>query len=1359
MPLAGNVFNGEDFGIGTFTVSGTFDAGEAANFATVNGQLASELDPDPTSGPTFVGTLEEAQADAGCIAMLETTIEIVETPSQVNCNDLVNISIGAECTTVITPDVVLEGSFDCFDDYEVVLTNSAGVPLTPSNVVDGSNVGQTLNYMLVSPVSGNSCWGEIFVEDKLAPTIVCPADVTLACTVDTDDLTLTGAPDVTDCSDFTVDYYDAVTDNGACAEPFTMNIVRTFVAVDEFGQADSCQQIINIERPDLADVVFPADVVFSCTQVAQFPNLTAGEEFTLGALPNHPDFPTIADATGVTSPIALSNTGAGEPTIDGLPIQGAGSCMLAVLESDEIYDVCGAGFEILRTWKVRDMCAPLGPNNPFESIQIIKVLDETGPEIVTGGNITVSANINQDGSVPCTAAFTIPPAIISDACSEVVSIETIQPFGTNEENGGFIDGLELGVFNITYVAEDACGNMSTATITVTVIDDLAPTPVCDEITDVAIGADGTATVFATDLDDGSFDNCCLDGFLAARMDADSNGDGLPEAADFAEFVTVSCDDIEAGAMVVLQVSDCFGNSNTCMIELVVEDNLAPFKTLDLTDTAIDCDFFFDNLAAPLDIAQANNETDPAVLNELFGTPEFDDNCEVIVTPSFIVDVDNCGEGTISRTFSSVDINGNTGPSCTQIITVNHVNDWEIQFPADMDFVCTEGMNPDESDMFGEPVIFNDDCEMIAISVETTIFDVVPDACYEILRTFTAINWCVYDGDNLQDDISLGNRRFRDIGDGIVVYSQNVSVVDDIAPQITCPVIPVTELDENCVAQVTLPELTDITDCSPNVSVMTSSTLGTGTGPFNNVTAGTYTVTYTATDNCGNNTTCATTFAVADLKAPTPYCVGGLIIELSPEDTDGDGQPDSGTAETWAVDFDAGSFDNCTAQDDLTFLVSLTNDISTAAANGGLVLTCDNVGGQPVYLFVTDEAGNTDVCQTSLEVESVDNVCPANEDELVIAGTLATEYDAVLPGANVSLNTGDNTVSDSEGTYTLTAQANEDVTVTPEYDVYDNSVTTFDLVLIRLHILTTQMLDSPYKVIAADVNGNGAVTAADLVMARQKILGMIDSYPSNTAWVFVDANYEFPSDWTLNDGYPAVVSINNITDDQNDTDFVAVRVGDVNGSFGFAGEADERTGMIIHAEDAELERGEEVTVEFTADKDLAAYQFTLNHAGLLVKAIDGDAENFASFDGALTTSCADATKGKLFAVTFTATESVRLSEALSIDSRITKAEVYDATGTAMHPTLDFGNTADEFAVYQNVPNPFNEATALKFNLPTATSVTFTVSDIRGTVLQTVQGDFAAGINTFVIDNLEASGVLYIQVETPDYTETIKAVRVK
>jgi hypothetical protein len=64
----------------------------------------------------------------------------------------------------------------------------------------------------------------------------------------------------------------------------------------------------------------------------------------------------------------------------------------------------------------------------------------------------------------------------------------------------------------------------------------------------------------------------------------------------------------------------------------------------------------------------------------------------------------------------------------------------VEFPEDVTATCEDGALPD----FGEPEIYFDECELIGTSFSDQYFYIVPDACYKIVRTWTVINWCVYD---------------------------------------------------------------------------------------------------------------------------------------------------------------------------------------------------------------------------------------------------------------------------------------------------------------------------------------------------------------------------------------------------------------------------------------------------------------------------------------------------------------------------------------------------------------------------------------------------------------------------------------
>ncbi|MCO6486349.1 MAG: hypothetical protein J5I41_11305, partial [Saprospiraceae bacterium] len=115
------------------------------------------------------------------------TIEMYEYANPVTnlvCNDNVQISLGEDCLTEVGADDVLEGGpYGCYDDYEVTIFNAQNVPLPSSPFVGSAQIGGPWKVLVSDPVTGNKCWGQIIVEEKMPPNLVC-ADLELACGAD-----------------------------------------------------------------------------------------------------------------------------------------------------------------------------------------------------------------------------------------------------------------------------------------------------------------------------------------------------------------------------------------------------------------------------------------------------------------------------------------------------------------------------------------------------------------------------------------------------------------------------------------------------------------------------------------------------------------------------------------------------------------------------------------------------------------------------------------------------------------------------------------------------------------------------------------------------------------------------------------------------------------------------------------------------------------------------------------------------------------------------------------------------------------------------------------------------------------------
>lgn len=168
----------------------------------------------------------------------------------------------------------------------------------------------------------------------------------------------------------------------------------------------------------------------------------------------------------------------------------------------------------------------------------------------------------------------------------------------------------------------------------------------------------------------------------------------------------------------------------------------------------------------------------------------------------------------------------------------------------------------------------------------------------------------------------------------------------------------------------------------------------------------------------------------------------------------------------------------------------------------------------------------------------------------VSGIITTEEGGGVEGVLISAGPNGPTVeTDINGTYQLTLEEGEDYTLTPikNYNML-NGVTTLDLVLIDKHIDGVQNLDSPYKIIAADINHSDDITSSDLMDLYSSILLFNNFFPNNTSWRFVPSDFVFadPQD-PFSVAFPEVIQLNNLTDDLTDLNFTGVKIGDVNGS--------------------------------------------------------------------------------------------------------------------------------------------------------------------------------------------------------------------
>src|SRR6185436_14344948 len=188
------------------------------------------------------------------------------------------------------------------------------------------------------------------------------------------------------------------------------SVTRTWTATDACGNSSTASQTINV-----VDTTAP---VIAALPAPSTINCPATPVFAV---------PTATDACGSTFTLTFADV-----KTDG---------------------ACAGSYSVKRTWTATDACG-----NSSTAIQTINVVDTTAPVIAA---LPAPSTIN----CPATPVFAVATA--TDACGSAFTL-TFADVKT--------DGACAGYYSVTrtWTATDACGNRSTASQTINVVDTTAP---------------------------------------------------------------------------------------------------------------------------------------------------------------------------------------------------------------------------------------------------------------------------------------------------------------------------------------------------------------------------------------------------------------------------------------------------------------------------------------------------------------------------------------------------------------------------------------------------------------------------------------------------------------------------------------------------------------------------------------------------------------------------------------------------------------------------------------------------------------------------------------------------------------------
>ena len=1188
------------------------------------------------------------------------------------CTGDLSLPLGADGTASVTVGNFLQSNPDaCSGALVLTMTDATGTDV--GTTLTAAQLDQTLTATVAHPTTGNHCTSTLTVVDETAPLIDC-TDVLLDCTHPTHPDQL-GYPTATDnatpTSDLTYQYTDQTTEldcnathNGTAV---VARIDRTWTVTDASGNSATCVQTLYLKRNSLTEIVFP---------------------------PHHDGAQHAVLDCGTDDPNDLTITGA--PTIGDHPVAVGGACGFNVSYFDQTTSDCAGEQQINRTWIVQDYCS----DQVAAHIQKIFVEDQTPPALTCPAPAFFNTYPNA-----CGAAVTLPGATATDACSDV-TLGVSWQFGSGY---GPFPGVPAGTYDVTYTATDACGNIAVCTAQLTVADDDAPLPYCEQSVTVQLQDDGTALVFAQTFDNGSYDNCGIDRYEVSR-----------DGTHFDDFVDFTCADLGQTIPVTLRVFDAAGQSANCITQAVVLDQLPP---------VISC-------PAPANVACGADLNNLAALGQPFAT----DNCGT--TTATYVDQENlnlCGTGSIQRVWTVTD-----AASCTQLLYVSDQTPMTATFPGDtLLTVC----GPDLSvDALGAPTVSGVDCEQWEVTHTDYFFYDAEPACFKVIRNWAVIDWCTYQPNDPSNA-------------GILEHTQVILVEDHDAPDLdgaTTQTATITTF--SCETYVHIPVPT-VDDCSQQLERTHNSPYADQPGADASGTypEGTHTIVWTVTDGCGNAATHSLTLTVTDGNAPSPVCNNGVNVTLGT----------NGLVVLTPDMIDGGSTDNCTAATDLILQVSPN------------VFDCATTGQQWVTLSATDDAGNSSFCTTMITVQ--DNLGVCGNASATLTGKLQTEagnpVTEKLVGVTGGVNLAGNT--NANGVFQF-----DDLPVDLAYTVRPthtsgvvNGVSSLDLVHITRHILNIQALDSPYKMIAADANGSGTVTALDQVAIRRVILGLSGEFPNHTpSWRFVPVDYVFsdPSN-PFADDFPEEITIDPLTVDLELLDFVGIKIGDVNGSNtgnnlhdDDDGITEERTttNTVWSLTDRPVRAGERFTVLLraaTASRLGWQAQFDWNAGALTLERTDLDAEHQRLEANSVRISAPATTDAVLTALTFRSHRDGRLSDWLRLNPTFAAEEYRSDTAhniTITRAELRFRSAdSPEFSVGTATPNPFRQTITVALTLPEAGDVTHRWTDALGRVLYERTEHRAAGTQRLrcTPEGVTARGLLFLTIDYDGRRRTQRVFR--
>lgn len=587
-------------------------------------------------------------------------------------------------------------------------------------------------------------------------------------------------------------------------------------------------------------------------------------------------------------------------------------------------------------------------------------------------NSTVDLGVYEYGSTP--RNFVAPTAIAQDITVELEASGDVTITPSQINNGSSDDDTptndlqlslditsfscdDIGTQTVELSVTDNSGNTSTATATVTIEDNMAPDAISQDFT-AQLDADGNVSITATDLDNGSSDNCTAQEDLVLSLDLTS----------------FTCSDLGTHS-VTLTVEDESGNQSTSTSTVTVVDNTAPSVSAQNVALVLDASGnatlstsqvstgVSDNCTSSGDITLSLNKTsftcsdignttvtltaEDASRNQ--GTATATITVSEQIAPTAVaqdITVQLGSNGLVS--VDPEDVNNGSSDNCTSatdlIFTLNESSFDCADIGSHSVILTVEDESGNQStatatvtveDQSAPSLLFKGGAQIsldingLATLSSSDVISSTTDNCTDGGDIIITLAKTSFDCSNLGSNSV--NVTVEDASGNQESADATITVVDQIAPTINIQDATI-QLNANGSATLTFQDLDNgsVDNCTAATDLITSLDKTS----FTCSDIGSHTVTVTIEDASGNQSTATATVTVEDSITPT-VITQDISVDLG----------DDGTATITADQIDNGSTDNCTSATDLI----LSLDISA--------FTTSHVGSNTVTLTVQDASGN------------------------------------------------------------------------------------------------------------------------------------------------------------------------------------------------------------------------------------------------------------------------------------------------------------------------------------------------------------------------------------------------------------------